>query len=315
MAQLESTLSLRQLRYFLAIVEHHSFSAAARALHVAQPSLSRQVALLEAALDEHLLVRHAEGVSVTDAGSRLYSLARDVLERVNGAQTEIRGQTREPEGRVSIVVPAVVGNELMAALVKVCKKELPRVGLEVIDGFSSPNAHLLASGLADLGVVPNAEEIPGLHYEPLFTEHIYLVRSDVEDISSAPEQVSFADACAAPLVLGPRNSHLRGYLEHMAASQGVRLNLVYEQNSVGVMAAFVRSGLAATLSNWPGVVDYMPLGTALVQRVVDPPLGRVISLGHPAARPLNHASQAVYRIVRRLLLERLHSGQWRGVPA
>jgi len=314
MAQLDSRVSLKQLRYFVSVVEHHGFSAAARVLHVAQPSLSRQIALLEAALDEQLFVRHAEGTATTDAGVRLYGLARSVIERVNGAQAEVRGQERTPEGKVSIVLPAIGGNDLVVEVVQACKTELPLVELQVVDGLSTQNGQLLASGLVDFGVVPNGEEIPGLNYEPLFTEHLFLVRNHPRGKQGAGEEISFADASAVPLVLGPRDTHMRTYLEHMAGSLGLTLNVVHEQQTVGVIAAFVRGGLAGTVSNWPSICDLIPPKTALIQRVVAPPLGRQVAIGYPSARPMNHAASAAYRIVRRLVLARLHSGQWRGEP-
>ena len=314
MAQLESLLTLRQLRYFVSVVEHHGFSAAARALHVAQPSLSRQIAQVETALDERLLVRHADGVATTDAGQRLYGLARTILDRVNGAQAEVRGEERTPTGQVSVALPAMGGMDMVAEVVQVCQAELPLVDLTVIDGMSAQNSQLLSSGLVDFGVVPDAEQIPGLSFEHLFIENIYLVRAQAEGLAAAPPEISLADAFALPLVLGPRNSHLRMYLEHMAATQGVALNVVHEQQSMGVITAFVRAGLGATLANWPSLSDYMTPQFVLVQRIVDPPLGRRISIGYPVNRPLNHAAMATYRIVKRLLLARLSGGRWRGEP-
>ena len=108
MNQLDSLLTLRQLRYFLSVVEHRSFSAAARALYVAQPSLSRQVAQLEQALGEPLLVRHADGVSITEAGERLYLMARQLLDRVKAEIADVAKVESEPrlEGKQMTMILA-----------------------------------------------------------------------------------------------------------------------------------------------------------------------------------------------------------------
>lgn len=314
MSQLDSLLTLRQLRYFLSVFEHRSFSAAARALLVAQPSLSRQIGQIEAALDERLLVRHADGVVPTEAGERLYHLARTILDQVNGARAEVRGEQRTPQGKVAMALPAMAGYNLMAQVVQVCKAELPQVELQVIDGFSTLNSQLLEAGLVDFGVMPDAEEIPGLHFEPLFTEHLYLVSSAGTDHHPVRAEVGLAEAFATPLVLGPRATHLRRYLEHTASTHGLALNVVREQQSMGVIAAFVRAGLGATVANWPSIAENVVLPAAHIQRIVDPPLGRLVAIGHPSARPLNHAAAAVYAIVKRLLLAARAGGQWRGEP-
>lgn len=312
MNQLDSLLTLRQLRYFLSVVEHRSFSAAARALYVAQPSLSRQVAQLEQALGEPLLVRHADGVSITEAGERLYLMARQLLDRVNGAAAEIRGEARAPEGKVSLALPALAGNDTVAEVVKTCKDELPLVELKVIDGLSAHNAQLLNSGLVDFGVVPDAEQIPNLQYETLFAESLFLVRARTSQSQDPLCEVSLAEVCALPLVMGPRETHLRTFIEHVVSSHGLRLQVLYEQQSIGVIAAFVHAGLAATVSNWPAISEFFDARSVVIQRIVDPPLSRPVAIGYPAARPLNHAAQAVYAIVKRLLLARWTDGRWRG---
>lgn len=308
---LESRVSLKQLRYFVDVVEQRGFTAAARVLHIAQPALSRQIAQLEDDLGERLLVRQSDGVLPTDAGMRLYDLARAVLERVNGAQEEVRGQHSEPQGRVSVALPTTGGTDLITELVHVCAVDLPKVTLQVIDGVSTQTGHVLESGMVDFGVVPNADEVPGIESEPLFREHLYLVQR-AEGGGVQPAQIAFAAAAATPLALGPRSMHLRRYLEQQATALGLSLNLVHEQRSANTIAGFVRAGLGATVSNWPSVREFFPDGHVLAQRVVQPELRRTIAMGHAAARPLNRAARATYDVLRLLLLARVRDGRWRG---
>lgn len=308
---LESRISLRQLRYFIDVVEQRGFTAAARVLHVAQPALSRQIAQLEDDLGERLLVRQSDGVQPTEAGLRLYDLARAVLERVNGAGEAVRGQPSEPQGRVSVALPTTGGTDLITELVRVCAVECPKVALQVIDGLSTQTGHVLESGMVDFGVVPNADEVPGIESEPLFHEHLFLVRR-AEGGGVQPADIPFALAAATPLVLGPRTMHLRRYLEQQATAAGLVLNLAHEQRSANTIAGFVRAGLGATVTNWPSMREFFPDGHAIAQRIVQPELTRTIAIGHAAARPLNRAAQATYAVLRRLLLERVRDGRWRG---
>lgn len=310
MAQLETQLSLRQLRYFACVFEQHSFTNAAGLLHVSQPSLSRQVAQLEATLGERLLQRGKEGVSATAAGLRLYDLARSVLERVNGAQAEVRGLDRQPQGRVSMTLPTTAGTDFIAKVIKTCRRELPQVDLHVIDGIGSHMGHVLESGMVDFGIVPNADELTGISSEVVYRERLFLVRGP-EDPQSNAQRISMATLAKVPLVLGPRSMHLRRFIEAAARAQRLTLTVVFEQQTIGTIAGFVRAGLAATVSNWTVYEEYFQSCGATAQSIVNPELFREISIAFPTARPLNHAASVTFQLVRRLLLERQADELWR----
>lgn len=181
----------------------------------------------------------------------------------------------------------------------------------MIDGASTQTGHVLESGMVDFGVVPNADEVPGIESEPLFHEHLYLLRR-AEGAGVQPAQIPFAEAAAVPLVLGPRSLHLRRYLERQATALGLALNVAHEQRSANTIAGFVRAGLAATVANWPSVREFFPDGHVSAQRIVQPELERTIAIGHAAARPLNRAARATYDVLRGLLLARVRDGRWRG---
>jgi LysR family nitrogen assimilation transcriptional regulator len=79
-------MELRQLRYFVSIVDHGSLSRAALVLHVAQPALTQQLRQLEEELGAQLLHRSAHGVTSTDAGKVFYEHAQAILKQVADAR-------------------------------------------------------------------------------------------------------------------------------------------------------------------------------------------------------------------------------------
>src|SRR5918994_6641547 len=90
-------LHLRDLRYFVAVAEELHFTRAAERLHVSQPTLSRQIRLLERHLRCDLFVRQARTLRLTEAGAMLLSHARDVLDRWDvgvAAVNEAAGRAR-----------------------------------------------------------------------------------------------------------------------------------------------------------------------------------------------------------------------------
>ena len=311
MAALESLLSLRQMRYFVCVVEQKGFTPAATILHVAQPSLSRQIAQMEEAIGEQLLIRTPSGIIPTEAGLKVYQTARDLLDVVNGLGDAVRGSQQEPEGRVAIALPATSGTDFIADVIKTCKIEIPKVELHVQDTISALTSQVLSSGMVDFGVLPNADEVQGIQAEPIFKEWMYLVAA-TEGRKRVPAEVELAQLSDRPLVLGPRSMHLRRYVERVAAEQGVALQVRYEQHTIGTITGVVRAGLASTISNWPSAVDNFPVGAFTLQKIVAPELHRVIAIAHPIDRPLRHPAKAAYDIVKRLLIDRVKDGRWRG---
>jgi len=99
-------MTLKQLRYLIAIAEAGSFSNAARRAFIAQPALSRQIGLLESELDMQLLARQHDGIELTDAGRQLYEVARSVIQKLDSVKDELKSSQGNPMGHVSISIPA-----------------------------------------------------------------------------------------------------------------------------------------------------------------------------------------------------------------
>ena len=95
-------MDLKQLEYFVRVVELGSFTRAALALDIAQPALSRQVRTLEVELRQNLLVRNGRGVTPTEAGALLLEHGRGILHQVQRAQEELARVRGGLAGRVAL---------------------------------------------------------------------------------------------------------------------------------------------------------------------------------------------------------------------
>ena len=101
-------MDLKQLDYFVHVVETGSFTKAASLLSVAQSALSHQVRQLEVELRQVLLYRNGRGVTPTDAGKRLLAHARGILVQVNRARDELAEARDAPVGHVVLGLPATM---------------------------------------------------------------------------------------------------------------------------------------------------------------------------------------------------------------
>ena len=308
---LRSGISLRQLHYLVAVADAGSFSAAAEATHVAQPALSRQLALLEARVGVRLLHRSRKGVLLTEGGVRLYDLARSMLERLGSVQLELRASETRPAGMVKVALPPSVASMLVPKVLRELESRYPEVILRVEDGLSLDNGRSLEAALLDFGIVPTADELVDVDYEPLVRESLLLVERSGAS-SRLPATITFSQVAKLQLVLPPRSFHTRRVIDDAARVAHLALNVAYEQRSLTTIMSLVRDGLGATVTNSPAVEQFWAPGSVVARRIVRPEITRTISLARPSKRALGFAAQAVYDIMKRVAIEAIRDGRWQG---
>src|SRR5438445_12736117 len=103
-------MDLTSLRYFSAVADAGSFSRAAALLNMTQPSLSRQIQLLEAEFGQRLMERHGRGVRLTEAGVALQTHARTIFEATEHARADMAERLRNPRGRLTVGMPPRVAH-------------------------------------------------------------------------------------------------------------------------------------------------------------------------------------------------------------
>jgi LysR family transcriptional regulator, nitrogen assimilation regulatory protein len=302
---------MRQLHYLVAVAEAGSFSAAADQTHVAQPALSRQIAMLEAQVGLRLMNRSRKGVLLTEGGVRLYNLARSMLEQIGSVQTELRARDKRPAGLVTVALPPSVASMLVPRVVRDLRSRYPEIILRVEDGLSLENGKSLEAALLDFGIVPTADELLDVEYEPLVSESLLLVERRSTS-RRAPATVTFEQAARRDLVLPPRSFHTRRIIDDIAHKSHLALHVAYEQKSVTTIMSLVRDGLGATITNSPAVEQFWPPGAVIARRIVRPEITRTISLVRPTKRTLTFASKAVYDVVKQSAITAVKEGHWQG---
>jgi DNA-binding transcriptional LysR family regulator len=136
-------------RAFLAVVREGSLSSAARVLDTTQPTMGRQVAALEASLGVKLFTRSLDGLSPTEAGTRLIPSAEAMAAAVEAAQRSASGEIEEERGTVRITASEVIGGEVLPPLLADFHSWNPRISVEL--ALSNRNEDLLR-GDADIAV-------------------------------------------------------------------------------------------------------------------------------------------------------------------
>lgn len=237
-------MDLRQLQYFVAVSEQGSFSRAAATLNLAQPSVSRQIALLEGELGQKLLERTGRGVKPTQAGTTLLAHARVMLNAASQALSDLKEMHSEPVGRVVVGLPNHVAMGVAVPLIREFRERFPNALLSVVEGLSLSLREGVIAGRIDLGLLFDPAPTPLLSYEPLLRERMVLVAPKEYRL---PAQVSLAGLADYPLVLPGTHNPIRSLIDAMLLPRRIGLNIVAEVGAVHTALTVVENGLACSV--------------------------------------------------------------------
>ncbi len=275
----------------MAVAEERHFTQAAERLHLAQPSLSRQVRLLERELGV-LLFHRGPGqglVTLTAEGEALLPFIRRVLADVEATKAEARALTGMSRGRLSIgATPSLITSVLAPALVEFHASH-PGIELLVVEAGSRQLVRQLASGEVDLALVVLPINDPVVATTPLFDDPLVLAVARDHPLATR-RHVGVADLDGLALVMFREGYDLREVTLAACREAGVEPRLVSQGGEMDGVLAFVAAGLGAAVV--PAIA--MPPETTLSAiRFEAPGLSRTVALAHRADRPVPRAAQAL----------------------
>ncbi|WP_296643632.1 LysR family transcriptional regulator [Roseinatronobacter sp.] len=302
-------MDLRQLRYFVAIVEDGSITGAAARLGVAQPALSLHVRNMEDRLGTALLVRSQNGVKPTDAGAVLMLRARAILEDFDRALDEVQSHGKQPSGTVRIGLPATIGSILAVPLVARCKAIYPNLRLVVAEAMSGFVRDWLMDGQIDLAVVYSPVSEAGVHSEILLDEELVLVAAPDGWAQDESAQTILG---RSPLIL-PSGSHgLRRLLERELGLASHGVTPVIEIDSYASIKQLVIDRHGASVLPIHAVQAEVTAAQLEARRFPAPGLWRRAHLGYRSSRPLTHSASLVCELIRSLTAELVTGNVWAG---
>jgi len=159
-------LSLRRLEYFVAVAEELGYGRAAERVHVAQPVLSRQIALLEKELGVALFTRSTRGTALTDAGRALLPDAQALLQSASALQRHARHAARGVERLAIGFMPGLIVTPILQGL----RPDFPDLEVDMVRTGWDDQVETILDGRVDVGLVRLPVSAAGMTVEPLFRE-------------------------------------------------------------------------------------------------------------------------------------------------
>jgi LysR family hydrogen peroxide-inducible transcriptional activator len=261
-------MDVRQLSALVAIADHGTFSAAARALFTVQSNVSGHIARLEKELGVTLVDRSQGGL--TEAGARVVERARRVLNEIDDITADMASDSTDVSGQCRLGVIGTTARWLMPQLLGHLEVEHPRVRTIVQDGATSTLVPNVIGGQLNASIVHLPVDDPELVIEPLFAEDLFLL-ADAQHPLGDRDELSLSDLDDVPLLLPPTGAALRRVLDRAAAATGTTLCAQAEVDGVRLLASLALDGYGAAIVPATAVPTWL---TGSFRRISVPELPR-----------------------------------------
>ncbi len=312
-------MELKQLKYFVAVVDCGTMSQAAIQLDMVQPALSQQISRLEAELSTRLLNRSNRGVSLTEPGVAFYREAVLALRHAEEA-ARVAKQARLT-GSVSIglspSICALVGLPLMLSM----KEKYPDVRLHIVEGMSGHLTQMLNARQIDLAILFNDKDAKRWSVTPLLQEKLFVIGSrqnSSKKVANQPaekaiEKVGLQALKDLPLILPTAGHGLRQAIDLAFAQTKIKPKVVAEIDSLDLLMASVVAGLGHTIQPWGAVVKIPDFSSKLaISEIKDQSIFRPSLLCSLSDDELSPSALAARVLVKECVETLAISGAWKG---
>jgi len=315
-------MDLKRLNYFTNIAELGSISEAAERVCISQPSLSRQMRLLEDELGVKLLYRHRRGVNLTAEGAELFARIREPLEQIDRALRDLRSRGDYRQVNLTIGLPPTVAYILAAPLTRRIASGHPGISLRIMEAYAGGLATAIGRGEVDMALLYGpSTEWASMEWGPL-VEHLDVDNLLIEDLVLVgpadsdldPLRPITTDKMSELSLILPshqnRPSGLRQLIQCLEMIRGRRLPHQLESNSLQLTKEYLESGLGYTLLPYSAISREIEGKRLTWTPIEDYEIQRILVL---ASNPISVPTESVERVKKEIMeeiAEQVEAGKW-----
>ena len=264
-------MELRHLQYFIAVSKYLHFTKAAESLHIAQPTLSQQIHLLEQEINTPLFDRIGKKVLLTEAGEILLKYSLRIFDTLDQAETDISQLKGLERGHVKI---ACLGSYLAMETVMTFHQRFPKIQISVEQLSTETIRHKLLQNELDFGIVflPLADR--ELESIPLYTETLAVIASRTHALARQ-RQLTLDQLRDEPLILMSKKYLIRQIFDQACQEKGYDFTPVIELSEMDDLREMVEKNIGVSVlprlyvrSVSPRRIKAIPLADAPIQRTI-----------------------------------------------
>jgi len=239
-------MEIRVLEYFLAVAREGTITAAAEALHITQPTLSRQLGDLERELGKQLMVRGKRRITLTEDGMILRRRAQEILEMVSKTEAEVSQSDAEVAGDITVGTAETEAIRNVARVAMELREEYPRISFNFVSGDTEDVLEKLDRGLYDFCIICGNADERKYQYHAIPHEDTMGVLMRRDSPLAARESVWIRDLYDAPLIVSRQQAE-NGYLSNVMDRDLDDLNIPAMYNLLYNASLMVSEGMGYAL--------------------------------------------------------------------
>lgn len=304
-------MELRQMRYFVRVVELGSISRAALDLQLVQSALSQQIGRLEGELATRLLRRTSKGVIPTEAGLAFFREAQLALRHADQAMRA--AHESRLTGSVSVGLAPTTASVLGVPLMLAMRERYADVRLHMVSALSGHLSNMLNSRQLDLAVLFDTHPARRWSVTPLLQEKLFLIQPRRQPLRELGTKTRIAQLKGLPLILPSGPHGLRSTLDGAFARAKFKPAIVAEIDSLAMLMDAVDHGLGCTLQPWAAIGRYADgVERFALSEIADAEAQRLNSLCSLSDDELSPAALAARVVLAQTVRELVRAGRWDG---
>ncbi len=306
------SMTLKQMRYALAVAEEGHFGRAADKCHVTQSALSQQIRLLEETCDTPLFDRLGRQVRVTPFGREFLERARSILRDTDALTAFATSHRGNPARPLQLGIIPTVAPYLLPDVYPALRQRLPGIEFLVSENRTEQLLDSLDNGIIDLALI--ATDPPGntrLHAEPLFADSFVLATSESANV---PDPADLADLPKERIMLLDEGHCFRDQAIEACALRGDEAARTFAATSLSTIVEFVANGQGHTLLPAISLRKEATDPRIRIHALAAPGAGRMLSLVWRESTPFTELFERIAGIIRSTgearLAETLPRARW-----
>ncbi|WP_010273739.1 LysR family transcriptional regulator [Paenibacillus senegalensis] len=266
-------MELRQLQYAIQIAAEKNFSRAAEKLHIAQPSLSQQLAKLEKEIGVLLFQRNTNSVDLTYAGTVFVEKAQIILDQVAQLRKEMDDISMMRKGKLIVGSLPITGSHILPLVLPVFQNLYPEIEVQLVEDTTAKLESLALSGQTDISLLSLPLLERSLAYKILIEEEICLSVPANHPLTRRSEggeeqPVNIAELAEESFIILKRGQGFRQISIDLCRQAGFEPKLVFESSNMDTVQSLVAAGMGiafvprmvARKVSSPFTPVYLPLG-------------------------------------------------------
>ncbi|WP_309118596.1 LysR family transcriptional regulator [Paenibacillus sp.] len=285
-------MEFRQLGYAVQIYNEKNFSRAAEKLHIAQPSLSQQLAKLEKELGVTLFHRTTNAVEPTHAGEIFVNKAQVILDLVEQLRSEMNDISNLRKGKLVVGTLPITGSHILPLVLPAFAKRHPGIEISLVEDTSANLEQLTSSGAVDLALLSLPIEETTLDYRPYATEEICLAVPQTHELAAAPEPIPVRSLADESFIVLKKGQGFRQITSDICAEAGFAPRIVFESSNIETVMSLVAAGMGVAFI--PNMIAASKKGkyVPVFKSLTDPTPSRTLVIAERRGRYFTKAAEA-----------------------